>query len=115
MTLQDLQKRYRIREVVDGNGDHWYVPEYRGWFRWKRFVEYNYGGFFHKIRFDSAKSAEVFIAERLRDRLASQKVTVAFHNVTISVAVENPPEPPKEPYVPKVEPVNLAPEWRTRP
>ena len=70
MSMKDKNKRYRIvREStlsLDGVMHVLYYPEYKGWFGWRRFAEYNIDNCTVEARFDDYGGAKAFLNNVVR-------------------------------------------------
>ena len=56
----------RIKVVRDTNGVDLFYPEYKGWFLWNSFIEYDYAwGTKHIVGFATLEAAKKFIDNKL--------------------------------------------------
>lgn len=71
-----MAKQYRIKKVIDGNGDVSFYPQYKGWFFWHTFTDW---AGYRILRHTERGAKEHIDKEKLmeeRARLAARKTTL---------------------------------------
>jgi hypothetical protein len=66
--------RFRILDLVDGYGRHWYRPQQRGWFYWKNFKDWGKPHYLPKVvEYETVKGASDFLARVVLEKKSRER------------------------------------------
>jgi hypothetical protein len=89
-----MNLKYRIKEIVDGNSNHWYYPQIKKWYGWRTLKEVHYTPQFNEYytpyKLDKKSKAKEIIDRDYTIRMSKVIKEINYSNYTpISVELDN--------------------------
>lgn len=89
-----MNLKYRIKEVVDGNGNHWYYPQLKHWYGWRTLKELYISSelmdYYVPCKLDKKTKAKEVIDSDYVERMSKVIKSVTYSSYTpINVELNN--------------------------
>ncbi len=89
-----MNPKYRIKEVVDGNGNHWYYPQLKHWYGWRTlkelFINHEFNNYYIPYKLDKKTKAKEIIDSDYVERMSKVVKSASYSSYTpINVELNN--------------------------
>ena len=87
--------KYRIKEIVDGNSNHWYCPQIKKWYGWRTLKELHIahdliGEYYIPYKLDKKSKAKEIIDRDYVERMSKVVKSISYSSYTpVNVELNN--------------------------